>query len=77
MFYIGVGIIFGLIFRVIGYWPSSGWLWVYGLIGLYLAEEIWQAKIEELKRRMQELADRLDDLETRIPKPHPLANHQS
>ena len=76
--YVGVSFLLTLTFRLIGYWPSftSWWVWVYLLIGVYFIEEMGRTEREGLKRRMEELEDRIDDLETRIPKPHPLANPQ-
>ena len=74
--WMGAGCVLGLIFWLIGYRPAGAWLWVYGLIALYLAGVIWADKIDELKRRVQKLEDRINDLEIRIPKPHPLAHPQ-
>jgi len=58
--------VLGLIFWLIGYRPPGAWGWVCGLTVLYLAEEIWREKIDELKRRVQKLEGRIDGLEARI-----------
>jgi hypothetical protein len=64
---LGAYCVLGLICLLVGYRPSGAWLWVCGLMALYLGGIIWQEKIDELKRRVQKLEDRIDGLETRIP----------
>jgi len=63
--WLGAWIVLGLVCWLIRHRPSYSWLWTCGLIALYLGGIIWHEKIDELKRRVQKLEDRVHSLETR------------
>jgi hypothetical protein len=63
--WLGVSAISVIALLLTGYKLPETWLWVWGFITLYFVEEMWNKRTDDLKRRVEKLEERINDLEKR------------